>query len=60
MGIAFSTVDRALDPHIIVAVSGLIAIEKLIRSGKLAPLPINRMGSEVHRGAQSSTSASTI
>jgi O-antigen ligase len=35
IGLAISTIDRALDPQIVVAVSSIVGIERLVRSGRL-------------------------
>ncbi len=34
-GLAISTIDRALDPHIVVAVSAIVGIDGLLRRGRL-------------------------
>lgn len=44
MALAISTIDRALDPHVVIAVSSIIGIDGLIRRGRLAGMPRGRPG----------------
>jgi len=55
IGLAISTIDRALDPQIVVAVSSIVGIEGLIRSGRLTGRQNARAIPATAKTTQSST-----